>query len=79
MPIAQDDPEFALETIGAVPVFKINRPHRLNAMTKAVLQGLSDFLDRAEATGQPVIVITAEGPRSFCAGTDLDELRSLSD
>ncbi|MGE4306300.1 MAG: enoyl-CoA hydratase/isomerase family protein [Novosphingobium sp.] len=79
MPAAQDGPGFLLESIGAVPVFKINRPHRLNALTRGVLYGLSDFLDRAEEAGKSVVVITAGGGRAFCAGTDLDELMSLSD
>jgi len=79
MPATPDGPDFLLETAGPVPVFRINRSHRLNAITKAVLAGLSDFLDEAEEMRRSVIIIAAAGARAFCAGTDLEELMALSD
>ena len=50
----------------------INRPHRRNALTDAVLLGLRDAIasaSRDEAVR--VIVLTGAGDKAFCAGADL--------
>lgn len=58
-------------------VFTIDRPAKLNALTKAVLDGLAVCLDEAEARGTRLLVLTGDGERAFCAGTDLAELLEM--
>lgn len=50
----------------------INREERRNAMSPAVIAGLTEALQRARGDrGLRAIVITGAGERAFCAGADL--------
>lgn len=60
-------------------VLTITRPSRLNAVTRPVLDLLEQALDQAEARGARFLLLTGEGERAFCAGTDLQEARELGD
>jgi enoyl-CoA hydratase len=60
-------------------IFTITRPKRLNAITGKVLDGLTQCVDALEGQPGRGLVVTAEGDRSFCAGTDLFERETLSD
>ena len=52
---------------------RLNRPHRLNAVTQQLYDELGDALDRAEADRDArVVLLTGEG-RAFCVGADLKE------
>jgi methylglutaconyl-CoA hydratase len=58
---------------GPVVVLTLNRPDRRNALSRPLIDALSDALDRlAVETGPRAVVITGAGP-SFCAGMDLKE------
>jgi enoyl-CoA hydratase len=70
-------PEFTIEPIVEGAVFTIERPAKLNALTKPVLLGLAATLDALEARGARLLVVTGRGERAFCAGTDLGELQGL--
>jgi len=53
---------------------KLNRPERLNAMNKELVEELSRSLDAAEADETArVVIIHGEG-RAFCSGDDLKDL-----
>jgi enoyl-CoA hydratase len=78
-PDGQDDAHFRIEPLDDGAVFRITRPNRLNAITRPVLQGLAGCLDALEARGARVLIVTAEGERAFCAGTDLAEAREMGD
>lgn len=59
------------ELNGHVATITLNRPESLNAMTSALMKGLSDALARVEKDPSVrVVVITGNG-RGFCAGADL--------
>jgi enoyl-CoA hydratase len=58
-------------------IFRIERPAKLNALTRPVLLGLAACLDDLEARGARLLVVTGAGERAFCAGTDLGELQTL--
>jgi enoyl-CoA hydratase len=74
----EDPPHFRLEPQGDdAVVFRITRPAKLNAITKQVLMALSACLDDMERKGQRLLVVTAEGERAFCAGTDLAETQQM--
>ena len=52
----------------------IDRPARRNAMSAAVLSGLSAGLARAAADDDiRVVVVTGAGDQAFCAGADLSK------
>src|SRR5437867_7381996 len=60
------------ETVkGGVAVLTLNRPERLNAMSRAMLDGLLEALPRlAEDAEVGAVVLTGAG-RGFCAGGDV--------
>lgn len=69
--------EFAIDPIPEGAIFRIERPAKLNALTRPVLLGLAACLDELEARGARLLVVTGAGERAFCAGTDLGELQTL--
>lgn len=70
-----DVAEYLVEDYGRVRVITINRPERLNALSRSLSRGLIDeFLRAGEEDEVWAIVLTAVGDRSFCAGRDLKEL-----
>jgi enoyl-CoA hydratase/carnithine racemase len=61
-----------------VATVTLNRPDRLNAFTGLMLTEMAHALQRAEQDPKVVgIVLTGEG-RGFCAGADMEMLRSVS-
>ena len=54
-------------------IFRLTRPQKLNAITKAILDGLEDCLDELDRGRARALLITGEGDRAFSAGTDLTE------
>src|ERR1700677_4544144 len=69
-----------VEQRGAVAVWTIDRPDRMNAMSRAVLMAFGS-LAREAATNRSIraIVITGAGDRAFSAGADLKERQQMSD
>ncbi|WP_220187668.1 enoyl-CoA hydratase/isomerase family protein, partial [Pseudonocardia pini] len=66
------------ERRGAAAWLTLDRPADLNAIDRAVLDGLSEGLDRAGADdGIRVLVITGAG-RAFCAGGDLKAVEEMA-
>jgi 2-(1,2-epoxy-1,2-dihydrophenyl)acetyl-CoA isomerase len=57
---------------GSVAWLRLNRPHRLNAVTPTLVDDLLAGFDRAEAEGARVVVLAGHG-RAFCAGYDLKD------
>jgi len=62
------------EVVDEVAVITIRRPDKLNAVNRAVREGLIASFQRFEADeGAKVAILTGEG-RAFCAGADLKEM-----
>ena len=64
--------ELPITDHGGVRVITINRPHRSNALSPALIQSFLEALDAAlfdDAVG--AIVITGAGEKAFCAGADI--------
>jgi enoyl-CoA hydratase/carnithine racemase len=59
---------------GPVVWVKLNRPERLNAMNKALVDGLSEAFARVEADDEARVVIFHGEGRAFCSGDDLKDL-----
>lgn len=60
------------EVAGGVARITLDAPANRNALSKALLSGLHDALDRAEEPDVRVIVL-GHAPPVFCAGADLKE------
>ena len=71
--------EVLVEHRGPALWITIDRPARRNALTNAVLQGIADGYEVAEADpGVRVIVLTGSGDKAFCAGADLEPGRNFA-
>ncbi|HLN06516.1 MAG TPA: enoyl-CoA hydratase/isomerase family protein, partial [Acidimicrobiales bacterium] len=58
---------------GPVATITINRPEKLNALNKAVVQGLHDSLDAVEQDDEVRAVVLRGAGTSFSSGFDLAE------
>jgi len=59
-------------------IFRLNRPAKLNCLTKAIWTGLADCVSELERRNGRYLIVIGEGDRAFCAGTDLGESRGLT-
>ena len=67
------------EKADGVATISINRPQALNALNEATLLELSHRLSDAEQDADiKVVVITGVGDRSFCAGADLNVMKTAT-
>ncbi|MGH9574951.1 MAG: enoyl-CoA hydratase/isomerase family protein [Candidatus Acidiferrales bacterium] len=64
------------QTDGDVATIALTRPEKRNAISSQMISDLLGALDQAEACSR-VVILTGSG-KAFCAGMDLDELRSLA-
>lgn len=80
MDLADSSAPFFIERIDPdTQVFHLNRPAKLNSLTKPMLIGLEDLLDSMERGGAGrALIITGAGEKSFCAGTDLAEIQGMA-
>lgn len=73
------EPDILVAKDGAIRRITLNRPQRLNALTRSLLGQLSDALaDIAADHTARVLVITGSG-RGFCAGQDLGDKGAVED
>jgi methylglutaconyl-CoA hydratase len=54
----------------------LNRPEKRNAISFALVEELLAALDEVEGSSAQVVILTGAG-KAFCAGLDLDELKTL--
>ena len=59
-----------------VALITLNRPEKRNAVSFELVSELMSALDEVERSRAQVLIITGAG-KAFCAGLDLDELKSL--
>ena len=72
-------PELAIELKGPVLWLTIQREERRNAMSHAVLAGLSKAIADAQGErGIRAIVVTGAGSKAFCAGADLQSAKAFT-
>jgi len=66
--------ELLVDLRGQVLWVTINRESRRNAITRGIIEGMSQALDRAEADRSiRALVFTGAGDKAFCAGADLQD------
>jgi methylglutaconyl-CoA hydratase len=75
-----DDFPIRVDQRGSVAVWTIDRPDRMNALSRAALVALGQ-LARESASNASVraIVLCGAGDKAFCAGADLKERRGMTD
>ncbi|MBA3239282.1 MAG: enoyl-CoA hydratase/isomerase family protein [Parachlamydiaceae bacterium] len=68
------------EKLGSnIGLLKINRPHVLNALNRATLEELLNFLqNKAKHDDCHAIILTGSGEKSFIAGADIKEMKEMS-
>lgn len=61
---------------GPVATLTLNRPEKRNAVSFELLEEFLAALDEVEKSPSQVLIVTGSG-KAFCAGLDLEELKSL--
>ncbi len=59
-----------------IATITLNRPEKRNALSFQLLDELMSALDEVETSDALVVILTGAG-KAFCAGMDLDELKTL--
>jgi methylglutaconyl-CoA hydratase len=55
----------------------LNRPEKRNALSFRLVEELMEALDEAEKSTAQIVILTGAG-KAFCAGMDLEELKTLA-
>jgi enoyl-CoA hydratase/carnithine racemase len=66
-------PPVHYEVTDEVATITLDSPHNRNALSRALVQGLFDGLDRAEQDDEVKVVQLRSADRVFCSGADLSE------
>jgi enoyl-CoA hydratase/carnithine racemase len=66
----------SFDVVGETPWITLDRPAKLNAMTRAGWSGLQSALTSASSVSDGPVVITGRG-RAFCVGDDIAEVGTL--
>jgi len=67
-----------LERRNEVAVLTIDRQEVLNALSFALLVEIGEAFDLIAASDARALIVTGAGPKAFCAGADIKELRGRS-
>jgi len=66
------------ERKGSIEIIKLNRPQKLNALSRDMIGALSGTFTNLEGdTELRAVILTGAGEKAFCAGTDISELVQL--
>ncbi len=69
-----------VERRGAIAVWTLDRPDRMNALGRSTVRELGRLAREARHdTSLRAVVLTGRGDRAFCAGADLKERQSMSE
>jgi methylglutaconyl-CoA hydratase len=66
-----------LEIDSGVATITLNRPEKRNAISFQLVEELTSALEEIEQSSSQIVILTGSG-KAFCAGMDLDELKSLT-
>lgn len=69
-----------LERTPSYAIIRLNRPEKLNALSREMLEALNAEVGKLEPDQQlRSLILTGEGERAFCTGTDISELNRGGD
>lgn len=69
-----------LKKEGSIVTVTLNRPDKMNALNKEVLEEFKKLLDVLETDrSSRVILLTATGEKAFCVGADLKERQGMNE
>jgi 2-(1,2-epoxy-1,2-dihydrophenyl)acetyl-CoA isomerase len=74
-----DDQELLADNRDGVLYLTLNRPHKLNALSDAIITGLLNNLREAAVDDQVGAVVLTGAGRGFCAGGDISRMRERND
>ena len=67
--------EIRFSQVDQIATITLNRPEKLNAMTKAMTSLLEEFVSECNQNdGIRVVILAAIGEKAFCAGSDIVDL-----
>jgi enoyl-CoA hydratase/carnithine racemase len=79
LPAFTSTPDLSIEQRGAVLWLTITREERRNAMSHAVLAGMSQAIHEVQGDRSiRAIVVTGAGSKAFCAGADLQSANAFT-
>jgi enoyl-CoA hydratase/methylglutaconyl-CoA hydratase len=67
------EPPVHYDATNGVATITLDSPHNRNALSRALVQGLFDGLDRAERDDTVKAILLRSADRVFCSGADLSE------
>ncbi|MGZ3423798.1 MAG: enoyl-CoA hydratase-related protein [Polyangiales bacterium] len=70
--------EVLLSREGAIATITVNRPDKLNALNRAVLEGLHRAFGELVGTDVRAAILTGAGEKAFVAGADIASMKGLS-
>ncbi len=65
-----------LSTRDDCAVLVLNRPEALNALSFDIIRRIGAAFDEVAASKARALIVTGAGPKAFCAGADIKELRN---
>jgi enoyl-CoA hydratase len=70
--------QLQISTEGPLGILTLNRPEAINALSREMIDGITEALDRwRDDEAIRVVLFEARGPRGFCAGGDVRAARTL--
>jgi methylglutaconyl-CoA hydratase len=76
--MASEETPVVVERRGNVGILRIDRPSRLNALSRPTLYALGKYCrELVDDASVRAIILTGAGDRAFCAGADLKERRGM--
>lgn len=70
----------SIEERDRVAIVRLNRPQKMNALTREMLDALLELFERIKSERRVrAVILAGEGERAFCAGTDVGELAALDE
>jgi enoyl-CoA hydratase len=61
-----------------VAILTLDRQEVLNALSFALLRDIGEAIDQVAKSDARALIVTGAGPKAFCAGADIKELRGRS-
>jgi enoyl-CoA hydratase len=68
-----------IERRDSIVVIRLNRPEKLNALSREMINTLTNIFKRIEQDSHlRAVILTGTGDKAFCAGTDIEKLANTT-